>query len=59
MNARTALGIALRLAKAGYWQGDPGRILKAPADEVMAALQYENFCGEYEHAAMDLNKAES
>ena len=54
-----ALAIALRLAKAGYWQGDPGRILKAPADEVIGVLQYENFCSDYERAVIDLNKAES
>lgn len=51
-----ALGIALRLAKAGWWQGDPGRTLKAPADEVMAAIQYENFLSEYEQVSLEINK---
>jgi hypothetical protein len=54
-----AVGVALRLAKAGYWQGDPGIILKAPSDLVLAALQYENFVSDYERAAFELNKGES
>lgn len=58
MNARPALVIALRLAKAGYWQGDPGKILRAPADEVFAAVQYEGFCDDYERAIFEMNKAE-
>jgi hypothetical protein len=50
------MGIALRLAKAGWWQGDPGKVLKAPSDEVMAAFQYENFLSEYERMTYELNK---
>ena len=51
-----ALGVALRLAKAGYWQGDPGRVLKAPAEQVVAAAQYENFLSDMEHMIVELNK---
>lgn len=51
-----ALGISLKLARAGYWQGDPGRVMRAPADEVMAAAQYEIFVSEVEQATFDLNK---
>ncbi len=51
-----ALGIALKLAKMGYWQGDPGRIMQAPADEVLSAAQYENFTAEYEQAVIQLNR---
>jgi hypothetical protein len=54
-----ALGVSLRLAKAGYWQGDPGRIMRAPADEVLAVLQYENFNSDYERATFELNKERS
>lgn len=54
-----ALGVALRLAKGGYWQGDPGLVLKAPSDLVLAALQYENFVSDFERATIDLNKGES
>lgn len=48
--------IALRLAKAGWWQGDPGKVLRAPANEVMAAVHYENFLPEYENAIIELNR---
>jgi hypothetical protein len=51
-----ALGLALKLARAGYWQGDPGRIMQAPSDEVLAALQYEEFVAEYESATIELNR---
>lgn len=54
-----ALGAALRLAKSGYWQGDPGLIMKAPANLVLAALQYEDFVSDFERATFDLNKGES
>lgn len=48
--------MALRLAKGGWWNGDPGLIMKAPCDEVMAALRYEGFLSEYEGAVVDLNR---
>lgn len=51
-----ALGISLKLAKAGWWEGDPGKIMCAPADEVMAAAQYDNFVVEFEQAAIQLNR---
>lgn len=51
-----ALGVALRLAKAGYWQGDPGKVLAAPADQVMGAIHYENFTVDYEKTVYELNK---
>jgi len=52
----TALGIALRLAKAGWWGGDPGRILEAPMDEVMAVAQYDQFLNDYESTVIEINK---
>lgn len=54
-----ALGIALKLAKAGYWQGDVGRIMAAPASEVMAVAQYETFVSDFERATFELNKERS
>lgn len=48
--------MALKLAKAGWWQGDPGKILRAPADEVIGALSYEAFLSDYEQAVYDLSK---
>lgn len=53
------MGVALRLAKVGWWQGDPGRILKAPADEVLAAIQYENYLNDYENTIYEMNKVPS
>jgi hypothetical protein len=44
------------LAKAGYWQGDPQRILAAPTDIVMAAVEYEKFVGSFEEAFIELNR---
>lgn len=40
--------LALRLASGGWWGGDPGAVLRAPADEVILAIQYENFKSTYE-----------
>jgi hypothetical protein len=48
--------IALRLAKAGYWGGDPEKVLSAPADMVISAMQYEMYQQEYERTWVELNK---
>ncbi len=48
--------MALRLASAGYYGGDPAQVLKARADHVLAAIQYEKMKGEYEDVYMELNK---
>lgn len=48
--------MALKLAKAGYWQGDPERVLRAPLDQVLAAAEYEGFCSDYESAFMEMTK---
>lgn len=49
--------IAVKLAKAGYYGGDPQAVLRAPADIVLAALQYEAFSSDYERTYMELNKS--
>lgn len=51
--------IALRLANGGWWGGDPGAVLRAPADEVMLAVHYENFKGSYEAEAVRMARAET
>ncbi len=51
--------VALRLASAGWWDGDPEKVLKAPADLVMGALEYEAFRADYEKAYIELNKERS
>lgn len=48
--------MAVKLAKAGYWGGDPGAVKRAPIDEVLAAYDYEDFCSEYEAADYQLQK---
>ena len=51
-----AKGIALKLARQGWWGGDPGTVMRAPADEVIEAAQYENFVSDYETGIFELNK---
>ncbi|MDD5301504.1 MAG: hypothetical protein PHS14_00230 [Elusimicrobia bacterium] len=49
--------MACKLARAGYWGGDPGAVKRAPLDEVLAQMEYEDFCGEYEAADYELQRA--
>ncbi len=46
--------MALRLAKAGYYGGDPAAVLDAPAPMVLQIMQFEEFTAEYEAACYDL-----
>lgn len=48
--------LALRLAKGGWWGGNPGAVLLAPADEVVLAVQYEEFKGSYEAEMLKMAK---
>ncbi|MGO8695999.1 MAG: hypothetical protein ACLQMF_20235 [Rectinemataceae bacterium] len=48
--------IALRLAKAGYYGGDPERALEARVDHVLAAIEFERFVADYELVNYELNK---
>ena len=48
--------IACRLAKSGYYEGDPDRVLQAPANMVQAILDYEDFLKAYEKVYVILNK---
>lgn len=48
--------VALRLAKAGYYDGDPEKALNASADMVMAVVQYESFVNDYERTVVDMNR---
>lgn len=47
---------ALMIAKAGYYGGDPEKVLSARVDLVCAVLGYEKFRGDYEIADCELNK---
>lgn len=48
--------MALRLAKEGFWGGDPERVLRARADLVLEALQYVAMLPEYERAYIEMNR---
>ena len=48
--------VAIRLAKAGYFGGDPAEVMAAPVDIVEAIVSYEIFEAEFERAYIDLNK---
>jgi len=49
---------ALRLAKAGYYGGDPEAVLRARVDMVLAVAQYEYFLAEYQEEEYLLNKGD-
>lgn len=48
--------IALTLAKAGYYQGDPEKILNARIDLVLQTYNYEMFTRDLETTFSELNK---
>jgi len=50
--------IVLRLAKEGYWNGDPERIKLAPVNEVVKVLWFEGFVAQYESILFELNKGD-
>jgi len=49
----------MKLAKAGYYGGNPDAVLEAPLNTVLAIIQYENFTRDVESAFRDLNQGES
>lgn len=56
VNASDEIVVALRVAKAGYYGGDPERVLAARVDLVIAALEYEVFTSDYEREYIRINK---
>lgn len=48
--------MALRLAKAGYYGGDPGAVKRGAVDDVLNALAYESFVSDYEMVEYEINK---
>jgi len=51
--------VAFRLAKAGYYGGDPEAVLRARADTVLSLVQYEIFLNEYQEEEYLLNHSET
>lgn len=50
--------MSLKLAKAGYYGGDPEAVLNGRVDLVIKAAQYEGFLQEYEETFMMINRKE-
>ncbi len=48
--------VALRLAKAGYYGGDPGAVLAGRVDHILALIEFERFTIEYQDVEYELNK---
>ena len=48
--------VALRLARGGWFGGDPGRVKSAPVGDVLNALSYEGFADLYSEVEYELNK---
>lgn len=48
--------ISLKVAKAGYYGGNPAFVRQAPIDDVISILDYENFLGEYEFTEFKMNE---
>ena len=46
----------MRLAKAGFFGGDPSRVMESGVDMVLSALDYETFLGEYEAQAYRMGR---
>ncbi len=57
MTADDLTVIALKVAKAGYYGGNPETVMKAKASLVLSVLEYEHFLVDYENAEYELNKA--
>lgn len=51
--------VAMRLAKQGYFGGDPQKILDAPIDIVLDIMHYEAFESDYMQVYDELNKPEN
>lgn len=50
--------IALTLAKAGLFGGNPYTVLNTPVDIVIQAFHFNNFMQDYEEASIQLNRKE-
>ena len=46
----------MQLAKAGFYSGDPEKVLAARVDLVIQAMQYDQFLNKYEIVDYQINK---
>lgn len=51
--------VPLRVAKAGYYGGNPEFVRQAPITDVFDILAYEEFLSEYEYTEYELNSPSS
>lgn len=51
--------MALKLARKGWWGGDPDAVEAAPVDSVLDAAEFEKFTADYERAWVALNRKEA
>ena len=50
--------VALKIAKLGYYSGDPEKVLNANVDHVLSILDYESFNNDFERVFSEINKPE-
>ncbi len=48
--------VALRIAKFGYYGGDPEKVLQAKVDHVLLILDYEKYNDDYQDVYGEINK---
>jgi hypothetical protein len=48
--------MSLKLAKKGYYNSDPRKVLEARVDDVMNIYNYENFISDFEDTYYEMNK---
>ena len=48
--------VALKVAKAGYYNGDPDKVLQSRVDHVLMILDYEKFSYDYQDVYDEINK---
>lgn len=48
--------VALKIAKSGYYNGDPANVLNAQVDHVLSVLEYEAFNTDFEKVYIEMNK---
>lgn len=46
----------LRIAREGYWGGNPQQVSQSPTDLVLDVWEFINFQSEYEETTAELNK---
>lgn len=50
--------LALKLANAGWWGGDPDAVERAPVDSVLEAADFVNAMSDYDTTYIHLNREE-